>query len=329
MKMNFKIVSAYLDTQTKISFIQSKDKKPSLTVTGNVSLKKIAIDDEKKNPLLRLPLLDISIAPSEPIAKIIHLSKVSVQSPALEIRRDEKGAVNVQSLFPENKETKPAPEKVEVSTPLSVDIDEIQMVGGKVSFSDLSRSKPFKTILDPIELKIDHFSNGKDKKAAYDLSLKTEAKENIKLDGEFSTDPLWAEGRLQMKSIPLKKYSPYYRDNILFDIEDGRLDLSTRYKYAKGEKEPEVFLSGISVLLSALRLKRPEEDGDFLKIPDLSIKETSVDLGKKELKIGGFSTQKGELFVKRLKNGDVDVAKLTPPPPLHRFPKNPPKKIKR
>ncbi len=325
MKMNFKIVSAYLDTQTKISFIQSKDKKPSLTVTGNVSLKKIAIDDQKKNPLLRLPLLDISIAPSEPIAKIIHLSKVSVQSPALEIRCDEKEAVNVQSLFPEKQETKPAPEKVEVSTPLSVDIDEMQLVGGKVSFSDLSRSKPFKTILDPIELKVDHFSNGKDKKAAYDLSLKTEAKENIKLDGEFSTDPLWAEGRLQMKSIPLKKYSPYYRDNILFDIEDGRLDLSARYKYAKGGKEPEVFLSGISVFLSALRLKRTEEDGDFLKIPDLSIKETSVDLGKKELTIGGFSTQKGELFVKRLKNGDVDVVKLTPPPSV---PKEPSKEDK-
>jgi len=325
MKMNFKIVSAYLDTQTKISFIQSKNKKPSLTVAGNVSLKKIAIDDEKKKPLLRLPLLDISIAPSEPIAKIIHLSKISVQSPSLEIRRDEKGAVNLQSLFPEKQETKPSPEKVEVSTPLSVDIDEIQLVGGKVSFSDLSRSKPFKTILDPIVLKIDHFSNGKDKKAAYDLSLKTEAKENIMLGGEFSTDPLWAEGRLQMKSIPLKKYSPYYRDNILFDIEDGRLDLSARYKYAKGEKEPEVFLSGISVLLSALRLKRPEEDGDFLKIPDLSIKETTVDPGKKEFKIGGFSTQKGELFVKRLKNGDVDVAKLTPPPPPPPIPKEPSK----
>ena len=36
LKLNFKIVSAYLDTQTKLAFIQYKDKGPSMTVTGNV-----------------------------------------------------------------------------------------------------------------------------------------------------------------------------------------------------------------------------------------------------------------------------------------------------
>ncbi len=314
MKLNFKIVSAFLDVQTKISFIQHRDKEPSLTVTGNVSLKKVALDDNKKNPLFRLPLLDIGIAPTEPLRQVIHLSKISIQSPELEIRRDEKGGLNVQALLPEKSETKPAPKKGEDSAPLVLDIDEIQLNGGKVSFSDLSRNKPFKTILNPIELKVDHFSNGKDKKSAYVLSLKTEAKEDIKLEGEFSMDPLGAGGALEIKSVPLKKYAPYYQDNILFDIEDGRLDISTRYKYAKGEKEPEVFLSGISLILSSLRLKKDEENEDFVKIPNFSIRETEVDLTKKELKIGRVSTQKGDLFIKRFKNGDLNVLKLFPPP---------------
>jgi len=314
MKMNFKLVSAYLDTQAKISFIETKGKKPSLTVTGNVSLKKIAVDDEKNKPLLRLPLFDISIAPSEPLTKIIHLSKVSIQSPDLEIRRDEKGALNIQSLLPGTKETKPATKKEEPSTPFSLDIDEVQLTGGKISFSDLSGSKPFKTTLNPIELKVDHFSNGKDKKSAYALSILSEVKETIKIEGDFSMEPLGAEGILEIKSVPLKKYSPYYRDKILFDIEDGRLELSTRYKYLKSEKEPEVSLSGLSLLLSALRLKRPEENAEFLKIPNLSIKETEIEPEKKEIKVGLFSTQKGDVFIKRLKNGEIDVLKLTPPP---------------
>ena len=314
-KMNMKIRSAYLDTQAKISFLQPKDKKPSVTVTGNISLKKIVVEDGQNKPLLRLPLFDISIAPSEPLSKIIHLSKVTIQSPELEIRRNDKGALNVQSLFPETKETKPAPKKEEPSTPFSMDIDEVQLISGKISFSDLSGSKPFKTILNPIELKVDHFSNGKDKKSAYALSFLSEVKETIKVEGDFSMDPLGAEGTLEIKAVPLKKYAPYYRDNILFNIEEGRLELSTRYKYLKGEKEPEVSLSGLSLLLSALRLKRPEENAEFLKIPNLSIKETELDLKKKEIKVGLFSTQKGEVFIKRLKNGEIDVLKLTPPPP--------------
>jgi uncharacterized protein involved in outer membrane biogenesis len=315
-KMNFKIVSALLDTQTKLSFIETKDKKPSITISGNVSLKKIAVDDGKQKPLLRLPVLDISIAPSEPISKIIHLSKISVQSPELEIRRNEKGVANVQTLFPETKETKPAPKKAEESVPLSLDIDEMQLAGGKVTFSDASRSKPFKTILNPIELKVDHFSNSKDKKTAYALSIKTEAKENISLEGEFTMDPLGAEGALEIKSVPLKKYAPYYRDNILFDIEDGRLDLSTRYKYAKGEREPEISLPGISLSLSALRLKKAEENEDFLKVPAFSIKETELNMTKKEMKIGVFATQKGELLIERLANGDINILKLVAPSPV-------------
>jgi uncharacterized protein involved in outer membrane biogenesis len=314
MKLNFKIVSAFLGVQAKVSFMQPRDKQPSLTVTGNVSLKKVALDDNKKNILFRLPLLDIEIAPTEPLRQVIHLSKISIQSPELEVRRDEKGVLNLQTLLPEKSETKPAPQKAKDQTPFVLDIDEIQLTGGKVSFSDLSRNKPFKTIINPIELKVDHFSNSKDKKSAYALSLKTEAKENIKLEGEFSMDPLGAGGALEIKSVPLKKYAPYYQDNILFDIEEGRLDFATRYKYAKGEKEPEVFLSGMSLILSSLRLKKTEESEDFVKIPNFSISETEVDLNKKELKVGRVSTQKGDLFIKRFKNGDLNVLKLFPPP---------------
>ena len=342
MKMNFKIISATLDTQLKISFFEAKDsllkegfdykkkgKKSTLTVTGNVSFKKIAVDDGQNKPLLRLPSFDISIAPSEPLLKTIHLSKVSINSPELEIRRDEKGTLNVSSLLPETKETKPSPKKEESSTPFSMDIDEVQLIGGKISFSDLSGTKPFKTVLNPIEMKVDHFSNGKDKKAAYALSLLSEVKETIKLEGDFSMDPLGAEGTLEIKSVPLRKYSPYYRDKILFDIEDGRLELSTRYKYLKGEKEPEVSLSGLSLLLSALRLKRPEENAEFLKIPNLSIKETELNLTKKEMKVGLFSTQKGDVLIKRLKNGEIDALKLTPPPPVSNEPREEIKSIEK
>jgi uncharacterized protein involved in outer membrane biogenesis len=315
LKLNFKIVSAFLDLQTQILFIQQQDKQPSLTVTGNVSLKKVALDDQKKNPLFRLPLLEIGIAPTEPLRQIIHLSKISIQSPELEVRRDDQGVINLQTLLPEKGETKSAPPKSEASPPLVLDIDEIHLTGGKVTFSDLSRNPTFKTILNPIELKVDHFSNGKDKKAAYAFSLQTETKESIKLEGEFSMDPLGAGGVLEIKSVPLKKYAPYYRDSILFDIEEGRIDFSTRYQYTAGEKEPEILLSGLTFILNSLRLKKADENEDFARIPNFSVRETDVDLNKREVKVGRISTQKGDFLIKRLKNGDLNVLKLFPPPP--------------
>ena len=73
MKMHFKVVSADMDTAAKVSFLETKEKKASLTITGNVSLKNIAVNDEKNKPFFRLPLLDVSIAPSEPLSQRIHL----------------------------------------------------------------------------------------------------------------------------------------------------------------------------------------------------------------------------------------------------------------
>jgi uncharacterized protein involved in outer membrane biogenesis len=321
MKMNFKIPSAFLDTKTKLTFIRYKDRGPTLTISGDVALKKIAVDDPKNLPIFRLPQLDIAIAPSEPLLKKIHLAKVSVQSPELEIRRDPKGTINLETLFPEEKKAagvskqpvKPV-EKAEPSAPLSVDVDEIELKGGKVSFSDLSTGKPFKTKIDPVDVKIDHFSNGKDKRTNYLVSLKTEANETVKLEGELSVDPMVVDGGVDVKSVPLKKYAPYYMDSILFDIEEGRLDLSTRYKYEKREKEPVILLSKLASAVTSLRLRKRDEKEDFFKVPVISLKETQVDLTKRELKLGSFFTEKGALTVTRFKNNEFDLQKLVLPP---------------
>ena len=50
-------------------------------------------------------------------------------------------------------------------------------------------------------------------------------------------EPLWSEGALDVSSVSLKKYRPYYNENSLFDIEDGRLGFATRYRYGQGERK--------------------------------------------------------------------------------------------
>jgi len=65
---------------------------------------------ERTKPLLRLPLLDISMLHQNQFLKsFIFKNLPSVAW--IGNRRDEKGVANVQTLFPETKETKPAPKK--------------------------------------------------------------------------------------------------------------------------------------------------------------------------------------------------------------------------
>jgi hypothetical protein len=154
-------------------------------------------------------------------------------------------------------------------------------------------------------------SNRPNTSGTYSLTARTEAKEELALAGTFSLTPLLVEGTVDAKLVPLRKYAPYYTDGVLFDIESGMLDLSSQYRYARGAGEPEITASGAAVSVSALRLKRRDETGDFLRVPSLDIKEIVADLSKRLLTVGTLSTRKGTLRVIRLPNGELDLQKLT------------------
>jgi hypothetical protein len=306
-KMTFKVPSGFLDVNTEVSYVQYRDRPPSLNVSGNVALKKIKVVDLKQNPLVSLSAFGVSFAPSDLIAKKIHLTKVMVQSPELNISRDRSAKINLPDILPEKQMAEKPPLKE--SNPLSIDVDHIQVADGKIEFSDF-KSIPFKTRLEMIEIEIDNLSTSPDKKAKAHLSLQTESKESIKLESDFSMNPLMSEGLLELGRIKLKKYSPYYSQSVLFDIEEGGLDLSTKYMFKQTEKEPEIRLAELTAALTSLKLKKRGEKDAFIDIPVVSVKNTFMDIVKREVNIGAVSTQKGLIKIRRYGDGKLNIQTL-------------------
>ena len=121
---------------------------------------------------------------------------------------------------------------------------------------------------------------------------------------------LHPKGAVELKKIALGKYSPYYRDNILFDVHDAELDIRTGYKYSKDEKAPVMQLTGLEAVLNSLRLQQRGDKNDVAKIPLTTVKDTLVDLEKKEVLIGEFYSQKGMINVKRFSDGNWNLGSL-------------------
>ena len=289
MKMNFKIVSAFLDTQLRISFIEAKDKKPSVTVAGNVSLKKIAVDDGQKKPLLRLPLFGISIAPSEPLTRIIHLSKVSIQSPELEIRRDQKGSLNVSSPLQGEKEAKPTPQKVTESAPFFLNIDEMQMTGGKISFSDHTPSGPVTITAKNLELLGENISTAKNSKFKLSLSLLLNKKGKISTTGSIGIDPITAELKMDMKGIEIGSFQSYFTDKVKIAVTGGAF--STTGNLSLGipdNKEMKVTYRGNAALSGFSSIDKANAE-DFLKWDSLSFSGLNVGYSPLSIDIKGIA----------------------------------------
>jgi flagellar motor protein MotB len=119
-------------------------------------------------------------------------------------------------------------------------------------------------------------------------------------------------GALEIKRLVFNKYAPYYQEKILFNIEEGDLDLSTNYQYSKKDKDTITKLSGLSISLKTLKLRKRDEQESFVDIPSLTVQNTGIDLYQKEFSVGDFSTQKGTLLIRRLKDGKLNLQSLFP-----------------
>jgi Domain of Unknown Function (DUF748) len=316
--LTFGMPSGRLDAKLGVVFIRQKKGEQSLSVRGDIGLRDLAIDDKQGNPVVRIPTFGLGLASVEPLVRKVHLSTISLQSPELTVRREKTGITNLETLLPKQSPTKQtttaAPEPAGEN--LVLDVDAISIMGAKLLFSDLLPSRPFKTTVAPIDLAVKQLSNRSDVKGTYTLTMQTETKEDLALEGSVSLTPLSVDGKVEGKSILLKKYAPYYSDIVLFDIEGGKLDFSSRYKFAQGKKEPEIAASEVAATLSGLRLKRRDESEDFLRIPLVTVKDAAADLNQRQITVGGLSTQKGFVSAKRLPSGDVDLQKLMAPQPV-------------
>ncbi len=326
LKMSFKMPSGLLDVHLGVSYIQYKDRPPSLTLNGNVALRKISVVDLQESPLVAFPYLRVSLAPSDIMARKVHLAEVLLKSPELHIARDKAARINLLSLLPEKTAEPPAKpetsEKKEVS-PLSLDVDRIQVAAGKMEFRDSVPKNTFDTRLEMIEATVENLSNAKDRKAKVVFSFQSESGEGVKGDANFSINPVASEGAVEVRRLLLGKYAPYYSSGLLFDVEDGFLDLSTRYRLVGSEGGPQFSVSELSAALSSLRLRKHGEKSDFLNVPLIACEGVSADLAKQELVVGRLSSHDGVIQAKRLSDGRVslqDLVRKTPAPAAGRKP---------
>lgn len=320
LRREYDIPSATLDVNVVISFTRHMNKPPTLSAQGDVILKEARVTGKDKSPMIHLPMVKAVISPSDLAVRDVHLASLQVLDPEIDVSMDRNGTLNLLSLLPEKQKENAVEEKGDKNAPKGepdakdqkFTVDSLRLSGGKVRFADASLGSPFKTALGDLRIDVNGLGTAKGTKADALVSFSSEAGENVELKGNLSLSPLGSEGTVSLAKVVLKKYAPYYSDAVRFDIDGGSLDAQSAYSFAKGEDGPEFRLSGLGASVSNLRLRKREEKEEFLVIPAFSMKEGEVDLGKKEITIGGVSTTKGSVSVRRSADGETNVTRLLP-----------------
>lgn len=329
VKLRMKVLSAILDTRLRITFVQYHDRPAKVAVAGNITLSDVHVTDEIDRPLLKLPMLDIAIASSDLLSNHLSFRHVLLKSLDLQLRRNRRGDLQVQSLLGETSveadtaKTKSAPKSEsarktkETTAPTwLIEVDELELDSARIVFSDASNAQPFNTTLEPLTVSVKHFTTAKDGRAAVAASITTEAHEQITVDGKLGVAPFLFDGVAKIRDLSLPRFAPYYASQVLFDVRQGKLDLTVPARVAMKGKELEVAVTGLATELRDLQLRRRNDREDFLRLPLLAIHGTSFDLGRRELVLGDIATADARI---RLERGGPEqpwsLETLTPAPP--------------
>ncbi len=351
--LHFKINSGSLGAKLAISFIQSKDQSPALVVTGKIGLDQLAVVDLEEHPLITLPLLDVPIESLDVFARKAHFGAILLQGPEVHLQLDKAGVLNLTTLVGNPKPQTPAgeqtaqttetkeiiktdqkpeekteqktataeaiaPEKAAKTegTPIVVEVPEIRLVDGKVAFIDDTHEQTFQTMLESLNVVVHNVSTDAAKPISLEVSCKSDAGEIFQHTATVVREPLKAEGSVLLQQILVNRYAPYYAKQLLFGVEEGTVDVATQFAYVQEpEHSPSTVLSGLTLKLKTLRLRKYGEKEDFLKIPAFAVNETTIDVGKQTVTVGEVATSKGALQIRRERDGTLSLAALTPASP--------------
>lgn len=308
LETDFTILSGYMDAKVQVSFLQQENGKRALGLKGDLAIKEVSINDMLNSPLLKLPLLNISIASAEPFSKLFHVALVSLQSPELHIRRGSTGAFNVVSLFPRKKETRQGPGTESDAAPLSIDVDEIRMVSGKLSFSDQSRISASGTVLKPddeekinsegqkpgeqvtlkaedVSLRLANFSTKEGQRGDVSLSFSLNPKGRVATRGSIGLYPLFAQLAVDVKNVDIRPVQPYFTDRVKIIVTNGSVSSSGNLSMTdqKGIGLQVTYKGDTSLSqFSSIDKAHAEE---FLKWESLSLGGLTVDYNPMSLRI--------------------------------------------
>ena len=318
-KLSFKIPSGLLDTKVTASFMRQKDRAPTLTLSGRVTIEKFAVTELDDRPLVTLPLVAVRVDAAEVFAQRFHIGHVLVQDPELQVRRDRAGKINLLSVGAEGEAKKGASDGKEAAGSgkkgdFNLELTELKVAGATIRVSDEMPDKPFRTDIEVLNLTISRFSFPQTKPAAVALDFRTSASESFSHAGTVLVEPLSAEGTVELSNFRIPAYAPYYYPFILFEVKEGLFNLSTRYSLAKTPDGLGATISGLQSSVSSLQLRKQGEGTDFVRIPEIAVKNGEVDLGKRTVVVEEFLTKNGAIAVKREKDGSIDLTKLVAPP---------------
>lgn len=210
----------------------------------------------------------------------VILEEVRLNSPSTEITRRGDGQINITEYlepslsragYAEEGEPEQDTQDPEDSRPFPLIVRSFQVLHGAVAYRDNSLEEPYSVDLSPIDFRLRDFSTMDEVPGNVTFEAVSEEGSRLRWEGHFGASPLEAIGRLELDSLHIDSFQPYYRQLLNFEVNKARLDLAFDVAFTPTEAEEILRIRNGSVRTYELQLHTLDEQEQFFDLPHLTV----------------------------------------------------------
>lgn len=192
----------------------------------------------------------------------------------------------------------------------TVTVDNLAVEQGSIAFEDLTRRNGFQTLLKPIEMQVKHFTTRTNEDAEFSFNVASESAEVLAGQGRMCINPVRSRGAVKIATLDVKKYLPYGEDAFRGKIVAGKLEMTVPYAIEMIANTPLGSVSNLSVRLTDLEIKSPDNTETLVKVPELAVERVDASLDQRAARIGLVKSSGATIVARHLKDGSINLHDL-------------------
>ncbi|AOR71185.1 AsmA family protein [Burkholderia stabilis] len=336
-KLPVAVASGLLSSNLTVNFAMNGET-PALRVSGTVDLNDAKVTSPASEPLFAARGVHVAAASLEPLRNALHFDEIRIDQPVVDLSRDKQGVLNVEKLVaqpaaaPKAAAGKPAASGTAASSaeaasgakaeteasaketpPLDLTIRHFAIDGGTINVDDRVPATPTALSLTKLAATLDGFSLQGKTPAKYTLSTSLSRGGDVRAEGAFTLAEKQADTKLTVDALALPALQPYLGEATRARVLDGTLGATINAKADWGKTPLDAQVADSTVSLKSLKIATPDAKAPAIVLPDASAKIAKVDVAARTAEIASVDASGLALDVKRLKDGQIDLAALAGP----------------
>lgn len=303
-KLRFVVADGRLGTRLRVAFAQSPGGAPELTVSGRATLAALDLRRPDKAPLAAWRELRVGVERLDPNARLLRLSAVEVDGPALAVRRLPGGALELAGPW---MDAAPAEPPASAAAPWRVEVAEVVVQDGRASIDDASIDPPYRAAVTALAAKATSLATGPERSGRVTATFRIDDEASARLEADVALAPFAAAGRFEVANARLARLYPYAAQALDLAIQKGSADYASSFELAA---DGAVRLTGGRGTLRDVALAVRGERVPMWVLPEVAADGVDVDVAKRSVAVATVAAKRPQAVLARDASGTWNAARL-------------------